>query len=121
MTAQDQTRRETLMALAERCERESATWELERKIAEAVNWYRPHPDHTRSITETPRFCTSLDAAVTLEVAGFLVTVVAGKGQPCAVGFLDVESGVQINAEASTEPMARCAAALRAIAQEVGDG
>ncbi len=66
-----------------------------------------------NIDMIPRYTTSLDAAVTLELPGFFVTVVAGKGQPCAVGWLDAESGVQFNAEAPTEPMARCAAALRA--------
>lgn len=37
----------TLLALADRCEREDPTFELECAIAEATGWYRPHPDLRR--------------------------------------------------------------------------
>lgn len=125
-----------LLALAERCEHEKPSDVLDAHIAVALrigpgnvednHWlYRNFPNwlvradgrveaQPNGVHWAPvPFSASLDAAVTLELPGFYVTVVSGQGQPCAACWLDAESGVQFNGEAKSEPMARCAAALRA--------
>lgn len=93
-----------LLLLALRCEREEPTYALDVAIKAAVigGGGMPKP-----------YCTSLDAAVTLEDAYFVISVCAQKGTPTLVAWIDSESGVVFKAKAATEPMARCAAALRA--------
>jgi len=59
------TNTKQLLALAERCEREEPSWDLDCAIAEAIGWYTPHRDWRRPKGDTPKFTTSLDAAVTL--------------------------------------------------------
>lgn len=72
----------------------------------SVGLFANHPD-----APFPSPTASLDAASTLEIAGLYVTVVAGKGLPATVSWLDLESGSRFDGEAATEPLARCLARL----------
>lgn len=110
-----------LRELSDRCEAEGPSNELDEAIRVAVGHSKIDfgPAQGGVSTEDDylpaAYTTSLDAAVTLEMPGFFVTVVKAAGsssEPCAVSWMDIESGAQFMAEAKTEAMARCAAALK---------
>ncbi len=100
---------ETLLALADRCEREEASRELDAEIFRATGW------EGVNMAYVPEFGTSLDAAVTLVPEGWHTSLIMhhmltsqwehvlrrDRNADCEQGW------------AKTEAMARCAAALRA--------
>ncbi len=113
----------TLLALAERCEREEPGCELNDAIAFAVGWrlnetiwWNP-PDGDWSL-EVPRYTTSLDAAVTLVPEGWIWQggeryedeKVGGWARVFPRGAMNRGTG---NRDAKTSALALCAAALRA--------
>jgi hypothetical protein len=128
-----------LLALAERCETEEPSRKLDAEIAVACrigsdkvdkdHWsYRNFPvwivrDDGQIEAglrwKSPRFTTSLDAAVTLVPVGWLVDVTQTAPERWIVALLrsdDTDESGIAEATAKTEPMARVAAALRALAQ-----
>ncbi len=113
-----------LLALADRCERDFGHVMLNIAIAKAIGWYSVQfgsvvwrdPHHHDHVT-VPDFTTSLDSAVTLVPEGWVVsdlcqTYETARDWHVALWQIGaVES--QVYGDAKTEPMARCAAALRA--------
>lgn len=115
MTAQ--TRRETLLALVERCKSEEPSEELDLAILDAVggngNQWRKFD------SANPNFSHSLDAAVTLVPEGDIWSA-HGSDAPGHRGYAEISTMREphyFRADACTPALALCAAALRAIAQE----
>lgn len=123
---------EDLLKLADRCEWEGANFELECDIFQAIGgpaWdlaYERAQEPCGCPHETavfiarhraPRFCTSLDAAVALEPADVVEIVVRKYPDRGHYVRITLADGRLVYSEAfhtrTTEPMARCAAALRA--------
>ena len=103
-----------LLALADRCEREEPSRKLDVSISDALGYA-----HDGSL---PFYTTSLDAAVTLVPEGFIWRV-SGSSEGRFFASLHPAARDAVTGQAKTEPMARCAAALRARAAvlEQGDG
>ncbi len=109
----------TLLKLAERCEREEPSWELECAIAEAVGWYTPHPDYRRPKSSTPTYCNSIDAAVGLVPEDCVWGVDNFAGATARVIGGDIMNGWDVYSDVGTTKtaaMALCAAALKARAE-----
>lgn len=122
------TDRNTLIALADRCEREEASRELDALILMAIRGYTPHEgnDYTKGVfafwekgscvncSRWDNPTSSLNDAATLVPKGWsayqITHVVPGKKWACG---LQGAGGKYVGACARTEALARCAAALRA--------
>lgn len=118
---------DVLLALADRCEREDARYILECDIATAVGWrqedaggfvYWYTPEGLCGLgIHPPRYTTSLDAARALVPKPH--TILHAMYMPdqdlWVAGVTVLVQGREYaeKAHAKTEPMARCAAALRA--------
>ncbi len=132
-----------LLALAERCERERPTRKLDGLIAKAIGWKNVHspmkgktgglfgrPWRSTHTCEVPRWTDSLDAAVTLVPDGWHLHSSHqsyGGWSACLhrmFGSHEADEKVwrvghhwpkehMTAGKAKAEPMARCAAALRA--------
>jgi hypothetical protein len=130
-----------LFALAERCEREEPSRELDAEIAvalghhvewkqanytmtafPAISWRPPHP-YAGMREPCPQWTTSLDAAVTLVPASKPMSRHVHQ-QDNGSWWVELRDGYCTSydkvfiASAKTEPMAICAAALRARAAMV---
>jgi len=121
---------DVLLALADRCEREEPSHDLDADIALANgwrvfpgdNWIGPHAQ-----IAVPSYTTSLDAAVTLVPEHFSYEATfsaAGDGAMRRARLWDWRRSARMadpdnhwEASASTLPLAICAAALRARASE----
>jgi hypothetical protein len=97
-----------LLALADRCEREEPSVDLDADI-----WWALFPD--AEPTSWPDYTTSLDAAVTLVPEGWSTTVRVALGL-MVVATVWRSSGECFDGTAKTEAAARVAAALRALSQ-----
>lgn len=127
-----------LRALAARVLGEEPSDELRNAVLVALGWrwsdFRDgmfDPDGTfinRHYFPTP--LTSLDAAASAMPAGWIVIITTAPGKNCTVDAArdygdgpepDPENWITASAEAPTEPRARTAAALRAMAAEASNG
>lgn len=120
--------KDELLELADRCEREEASRELDCAVAKATGWsfnnrhaiFCWRDPGGKYQTDFPYYTTSLDAAVTLVPEGWrLSTCLQRIHGGCLVAF--DRPGHYCRAEAPTEPQARCAAALRARASTPTQG
>jgi hypothetical protein len=134
--------RAELLALADLAEKaEGEDQELDEEIAEAIGWERREsrwsvcPDWRApgktwdqshaDCDEPPAYTASLDAAASLERAEWLVTI--EKDEEGVTAFVDRYVGEHWEKTDGTasgehaEPRARTAAALRARAEEAGNG
>jgi hypothetical protein len=103
--------KQVLLALADRCEREGPSRELDAEVWHACN----RPDGAWA----PAYTSSLDAAVTLVPEGAYLAGVRQINQTlfwAIIGF-EADAETEWQGEAKTEPMARCAASLRARAAQ----
>jgi hypothetical protein len=103
---------QVLLALADRCEREGPSIDLDADI-----WWALFPD--AEPTKWPAYTSSLDAAVTLVPEGAYLAGVRQINQTlfwAIIGF-EADAETEWQGEAKTEPMARCAASLRARAAQ----
>lgn len=123
------TKADELNALADRCEREEPSWDLSIDIELAL-----HSGSTYSALEgvavyvngrhynPPAYTTSIDAAATLEPKDAQEIVVRVYPNGRAYVRVTTKRGKVVYCDALdkmvTEPMARCAAALRAMAAEL---
>lgn len=109
----DPDRARVLLALADEVERQEPSYVLEYDIGDALT-----PDGL----PTPRpYMTSIDAAASAMPAGWRIWVLDQTDTGVAVTLHCPSAGgfLVVSAEAPTEPRARTAAALRAMAAEVG--
>lgn len=121
--------RDDLLKLAERVEREEPSRELAEAIARRLGWERDYTDNFwisgpgtgRGLhIELPFWLTSLDAAASL-VKGWRVLEVRQRLDGWWVCVLQNQHRTKVETGmAPTEPRARTAAALRAIAMETPD-
>lgn len=117
---------EVLLALADRCEREGPSEELDREIAKAAGW-KVNPRHAifcwirpdgKYVMGVLPFTTSLDAAVSLVPEGCSITISipgAYAGGHYAMLCLPMQGPIppRHTGKASTTPLSLCAASLRA--------
>jgi hypothetical protein len=101
---------QVLLALADRCEREGPSRKLDLAIAAALNG-------GRYIPYAKPYTTSLDAAVTLVPEGWRPTDLCWDSDMCRFGLFTTTGWRHAYGVAQTEPMARCAASLRARAAQ----
>ncbi len=121
-------KRDTLLALADRCEREEPSHRLDDAIWIAVEGIDTHVETpafkmgnppNRKRMAIPHYTTSLDAAVTLRPDGFAWNA----GEERARGFASLTGEDHrhcFDTRAKTPALAFCAAALRARAALAGD-
>lgn len=103
----------TLLGLADRCEREEPSRALRCEIAEALGL---------SVDPAPRMLDSIDAAATLVPEGWHILELEDAYDDSWVScvlYKNADSKCAAGV-APTEPRARTAAALRALAQEQND-
>lgn len=116
--------RDELLSLADRYEREEPSFELECATARAIGWYTPGQGLYRAISDTPRYANSLDATVRPEGDDvFWRSGHDGEGPDPSLFKAEVlvvrDNGSRSSfGRARTEPMARRAAELRALAATV---
>lgn len=113
-TMNNPDRARVLLALADRVEREEPSFDLSSALKQAIG-------HDDPLWHFRPYLTSLDAAASAMPKGWRIWMIDQSDtgfavtmhRPSAIGSLVV------SAEAPTEPRARLAAALRAMAVEVG--
>lgn len=125
----DPDRARALLALAERVKTEHQTYGLLNQVLTAFGW-QEHTPHAvwlcpqgliTPIRDRPNPLTSRDAAAGAMPEGWRIGHMAQDEDSFYVEAYREEPDNFASAEAPTEPRARTAAALRAMAAEVGNG